>query len=94
MGFVVPIVSVLFVIIVCDGGAPLSGWSSWNVHQLLVTEKDVLHAATQLNASGLQSVGYNYVLIDDVWTGCTRARSDGTCLEVPPRNPDGSIPVK
>jgi alpha-galactosidase len=46
---------------------PPMGWNSWNKFGCRVSEKLVMQAADQMVASGMQDVGYEYIVIDDCW---------------------------
>ncbi|EEA24108.1 hypothetical protein TMatcc_007180 [Talaromyces marneffei ATCC 18224] len=50
------------------GRLPALGWNSWNAYGCDVDEDKILAAATQLNITGLQALGYEYVNIDDCWS--------------------------
>lgn len=43
------------------GKLPALGWNSWNAYGCDVNETKIVTAATQLNSSGLQALGYQYV---------------------------------
>jgi alpha-galactosidase len=48
---------------------PPMGWNSWNHYACEVSDAVVRAQADALVASGMKSVGYTYVLIDDCWQG-------------------------
>ena len=48
---------------------PPMGWNSWNAWGAAVDAQKVRDAATQLERSGLAAYGYQYVVIDDAWSG-------------------------
>ena len=52
-----------------DGLAPTPpmGWNSWNRFGPFVSERLVLETADALIESGMQGLGYRYVVIDDAW---------------------------
>ena len=56
---------------------PPMGWNSWNVWGPAVDAEKVLQAAEWLDRSGLAAHGFQYVVIDDAWSG--------------KRGPDGQI---
>jgi alpha-galactosidase len=56
---------------------PPMGWNSWNVWGPAVDAEKVLQAAEWLDRSGLAARGFQYVVIDDAWSG--------------KRGPDGQI---
>jgi alpha-galactosidase len=45
------------------------GWNSWNKFGCHVNEALIRSAADQMVASGMNTVGYQYVVIDDCWHG-------------------------
>src|SRR5262245_31129620 len=56
---------------------PPMGWNSWNVWGPAVDQEKVLQAAEWLDRSGLAAHGFQYIVIDDTWSG--------------KRGPDGKI---
>lgn len=48
---------------------PPMGWNSWNVWACTVDESMVRAAAEAMAASGLADKGYQYIVIDDCWSG-------------------------
>jgi alpha-galactosidase len=48
---------------------PPMGWNSWNVWGPAVDAQKVLAAAEWLEKSGLAAHGFQYVVIDDAWSG-------------------------
>jgi alpha-galactosidase len=48
---------------------PPMGWMSWNLLAEEVNEKDLREMADALVKSGMADAGYNYIFIDDGWTG-------------------------
>jgi alpha-galactosidase len=48
---------------------PPMGWNSWNHFACEVSDAVVRAQADALVASGMKSVGYTYILIDDCWQG-------------------------
>ncbi|KAJ3229094.1 hypothetical protein HDU81_005649, partial [Chytriomyces hyalinus] len=49
------------------GATPAMGWNSWTSRGCRVTERDVRRAVEYLSESGLASLGYDHVVIDDCW---------------------------
>jgi hypothetical protein len=49
---------------------PVMGWSGWSFLRLADDEADVKGEARALVSSGLSSVGYRYINIDDGWYQC------------------------
>lgn len=47
---------------------PQMGWNNWNSLGCSVSESLLLSTATILTTSGLQSLGYNHVVLDDCWS--------------------------
>jgi hypothetical protein len=52
------------------GLTPAMGWSSWSFIRHDPTAADIEAQALAMHDSGLQSVGYDYVNIDDFWYNC------------------------
>jgi alpha-galactosidase len=48
---------------------PPMGWNSWNHFACQVSDRVVRAQADVLVSSGMKSVGYLYILIDDCWQG-------------------------
>lgn len=48
---------------------PPMGWNSWNRFGCEINEATVRSQADAMVASGLQSAGYKYIVIDDCWHG-------------------------
>lgn len=48
---------------------PPMGWNSWNVWGATVDAQKVLEAAEWLGRSGLAAHGFQYIVIDDAWSG-------------------------
>jgi len=48
---------------------PPMGWNSWNVWGPAVDQEKVLQAAEWLDRSGLAAHGFQYIVIDDTWSG-------------------------
>jgi len=46
---------------------PPMGWNSWNKFHGEVNEKVVMKMADAMVSSGMQAVGYEYIVIDDCW---------------------------
>ena len=46
---------------------PPMGWNSWNKFACQVNEKVVMKVADAMVSSGMQSAGYEYIVIDDCW---------------------------
>ncbi|KAJ3262756.1 hypothetical protein HDU77_011840 [Chytriomyces hyalinus] len=49
------------------GATPAMGWNSWTSRGCRVSERDVRKAVEYLSESGLASLGYDHVVIDDCW---------------------------
>ena len=48
---------------------PPMGWNSWNAFLMEVDVEKIRDASNALARSGMQNVGYEYVVIDDGWVG-------------------------
>lgn len=48
---------------------PPMGWNSWNVFGKNLNEQNVKETADAIVASGLQAVGFEYIVLDDFWHG-------------------------
>jgi alpha-galactosidase len=55
---------------------PPMGWNSWNVWGPAVDAQKVLDAAESLERSGLAAHGFQYIVIDDAWSGKRRANGE------------------
>ncbi|QLG70950.1 hypothetical protein HG535_0A08970 [Zygotorulaspora mrakii] len=51
------------------GLTPQMGWNNWNTFACNVTEQLLLGTADRISELGLKDVGYNYVILDDCWSG-------------------------
>ncbi|KAI7971725.1 hypothetical protein EIK77_002726 [Talaromyces pinophilus] len=67
------------------GRLPALGWNSWNAYGCNVDETKIVTAATKLNTTGLQALGYQYVNIDDCWS--VKSGRDNVTNRIIP-NPD------
>jgi len=52
------------------GATPAMGWSSWSFIRHNPTAANIDAQADAMKSSGLATVGYNYVNIDDFWYQC------------------------
>lgn len=52
------------------GATPALGWSSWSFVRHNPTESGIEAQADAMKSSGLASVGYQYVNVDDFWYQC------------------------
>ena len=43
------------------------GWNSWNTFGCEISQETIKSSADQLVALGLDTLGYNYVNVDDCW---------------------------
>jgi len=73
-----------------DGLAPTPpmGWNSWNTFETEIDENLIKETAEALIASGMQSAGYTYVVIDDGWEAKSRD-AEGNLIPDPERFPGG-----
>jgi alpha-galactosidase len=70
---------------------PQMGWNNWNAFACDVSEALMLDHAKIMVEIGLRDVGYNYVLLDDCWSG---GRSeDGFQFPNPKKFPNGMAHV-
>ena len=46
---------------------PPMGWNSWNKFACNVSEKLIMQMADAMVSSGMQDIGYEYIVIDDCW---------------------------
>lgn len=67
---------------------PPMGWNSWNTFYDQIDENLFLSVADVMADSGLADVGYEYLIIDDCWSHCTRD-SAGRLKANPDRFPRG-----
>lgn len=47
---------------------PPMGWNSWNTFGRDINEQLILDMARKMSGTGLQSAGYDYIVIDDCWS--------------------------
>ena len=66
---------------------PPMGWNSWNKFGCNVSEQLIRDAADAMVSSGMQTAGYEYVVIDDCWQ--VGRDSNGNILADPQRFPSG-----
>jgi alpha-galactosidase len=83
---------------------PVMGWNSWYCFGYAVDEASVLATADALVKSGMKDVGYEYVVIDDVWQKGRLDKKTGEVLEAgrdengelladPEKFPNGIAPI-
>ncbi len=48
---------------------PLMAWMSWNIFQNDINEQVLKEVADLMVSTGLKDIGFNYLLVDDVWHG-------------------------
>jgi len=70
---------------------PPMGWSTWNVFHCDYTEADIMEMADMLVASGMLSVGYKYLNIDDCWEASNRDPISGMLKYNETRFPHGML---
>lgn len=66
---------------------PPMGWNSWNRFGGAINETVLRETAEAMVSSGMQAVGYQYVVIDDLWQGERDAQ--GNLHEDPQKFPSG-----
>ncbi|KZV90413.1 alpha-galactosidase [Exidia glandulosa HHB12029] len=64
---------------------PPLGWNSWNKFGCDISQDTILDAAKVIADSGLQAVGYEYVIIDDCWHADERDKNTSAPLAHPER---------
>ena len=67
---------------------PPMGWNSWNTFGRDINEQLILDMARKISETGLQSVGYNYIVIDDCWSLKQRDKN-GRLQPDPEKFPNG-----
>ncbi len=67
---------------------PPMGWNSWNTFEVNIDEKLVMETADLMVSSGMASVGYNYIVLDDGWMAKERD-ANGNLLPDPAKFPSG-----
>jgi alpha-galactosidase len=67
---------------------PPMGWNSWNPFGENVSEQVIKETADAFVSSGLKDVGFNYIVIDDIWQG-GRDSVTGLLYPDPKRFPSG-----
>ena len=67
---------------------PPMGWTSWNTFQTNISEKLVMETADSMVRSGMQAVGYNYIVLDDGWMTMQRDQQ-GNLVADPIKFPHG-----
>lgn len=67
---------------------PPMGWNSWNPFGVNVSEKVIRETADAMVSSNLSSMGFSYIVIDDIWQG-GRDPSTGLLYPDPKRFPSG-----
>lgn len=67
---------------------PPMGWNSWNVFGKNINEKVIMETADAFVSTGLRDLGYEYLVIDDIWHG-GRDSTTGILFEDPVKFPSG-----
>lgn len=67
---------------------PPMGWNTWNTFGADISEKLVMESADAMIQSGLKDLGYEYVVIDDIWA-LTERGEDGRLVPDPEKFPHG-----
>ena len=67
---------------------PPMGWNTWNTFEANITEQLVLESADKMVELGLKDAGYEYVVIDDIWSLKERDEN-GRLLPDPEKFPHG-----
>lgn len=55
-----------------QSSTPQMGWNSWNKFACNISEDLIKETADALVSTGLSSLGYNYINLDDCWQASTR----------------------
>jgi len=55
---------------------PPMGWNSWNHFNTTVSDAIIRQQAQAIVSSGMQAVGYSYIIIDDGWQGTRDANGN------------------
>lgn len=63
---------------------PPMGWNSWNTFGADINEKLIMETADTMAESGLLDAGYNYLVIDDIWS-CRERNKNGRLVADPVR---------
>ena len=67
---------------------PPMGWNSWNTFGADINEKLIMETADTMAESGLLDAGYNYLVIDDIWS-CRERDKNGRLVADPQKFPNG-----
>ena len=67
---------------------PPMGWNTWNTFGGKINEKLIMESADAMVENGLLAAGYNYLVIDDVWSLKERGK-DGRIVPDPEKFPHG-----
>lgn len=67
---------------------PPMGWNSWNTFGRDINGQLILDMARKISETGLQSAGYNYIVIDDCWSLKQRDKN-GRLQPDPEKFPNG-----
>lgn len=67
---------------------PPMGWNSWNVFGKNISEQVIKETADAIVSSGLKDVGFEYLVIDDLWHG-GRDSATGQLYADPKKFPSG-----
>lgn len=62
------------------------GWNSWNRYRATVDDAVIRSTAAAMVSSGMATVGYQYIVIDDTWQASRDA--SGNIVPNPTRFPD------
>ena len=65
------------------------GWNSWNMFGSNIHEDSIRETADALVATGLQSCGYEYIVIDDCWSVKSGRDGRGDLIADPAKFPSG-----
>ena len=66
---------------------PPMGWNSWNTFGRNIDEKLIMDTADKMVSEGLLDAGYEYLVIDDIWS--LKERQNGKLVADPEKFPHG-----
>ena len=67
---------------------PPMGWNSWNTFECNINEQLIMEIADNMEKQGFLEAGYNYIVIDDIWSLRERNR-EGRLVADPQKFPNG-----
>ena len=67
---------------------PPMGWNTWNTFDANINEQLIIESADKMVETGLRDAGYEYIVIDDMWSLKERDK-DGRLVPDPQKFPHG-----